>query len=159
MRNFCVIWVLLGVAFFCQGFSVALRPGRRPSRLHWDDLKERVLALEIKTKHNEERYGQVSLQMKEDNRELSKKMDNLSEKLEAKLDKRFAKMDAEMDKRFAEMDKRFEKVDKAFAETKAELKALSDGVTMKFIPLYLLLVAIAITTGMANAKNFVDFFK
>ena len=237
MRNFCVNWVLLGMAFFCKGFSVAPRTGRRPSRLH--DLKQRVSALEINNKYNEENIARILLQMNINNIILTNKMDNLYEKLEAQMarrsdkvdadmDKRSEKRDADMDKRFGNVDTQFEKVDNAFAETKAdfkadfkalsdenkeakaetkaefkeakaetkvefkalsdeikeakaetkvefkalsdeikalsnetktELKALSDGFTMRLIPLYLFLTAIAITTGMANAENFVNFFK
>ena len=131
MRNFSVIWVLLGLAFFCQGFSVAPRTGRRPSCLQSDELKERVLenqnpflefvtlqavlVLENDIKHNEKSYEGLK---------------GNDQRLSAKIDKGAAENKADF-------DKLAEKFDKVSAEIKAEFDKLStkiDDVAMKSSP-------------------------
>ena len=142
MRNFSVIWVLLGLAFFCQGFSVAPRTGRRPSCLQSDELKERVLenqnpflefvtlqavlVLENEIKHNEKSYEGL----KGNDQRLSAKIDGVYDKLSAKIDKGAAENKADF-------DKLAEKFDKVSAEIKAEFDKLStkiDDVAMKSSP-------------------------
>ena len=137
MRNFCVIWVffLLGLGFFCQGFMVAPRTGRRPSRLQCDELKERVLILENDMKYIEKSYDFL----KEDNQRLSAKMDGVYEQVIAKIEKvsaenkaenkaQFDKIEAQFDKMATENKAQFDKMatvnkaqfDKMATETKAQ---------------------------------------
>ena len=79
MRNFCVVCVLLGVALFCQGFSVAPRTCRQPSCLQFGKLGGRVGVVETLAEVNEKNITEVS-------ERLSKQMNEVEHRLSARID-------------------------------------------------------------------------